>query len=239
MPHAKAYFEKVVRPVRSGVLLSLLWGLAPTLVSAQVPKEPAISMDALEFFRPELSISTSNVSLEEVLDQLPNQAAWQTFLQNRAESVTRMEVLIDPRSATAVNVLASQPLIPGRGKANRITLADLSRSLGHPILNVDDKVVAEAALRYALSHRDLLGIDVRQLGEARATQVNQNLWQVSIPQVYQGVPVRDGRLAASINHGNLVVIGTEAWGNVRIETTPKISSEQALENGFAYAGGHG
>jgi len=239
MPLAKAYFEKVVRAVRSGGLLSLLWGLAPSPVSPQVPKEPAISMDALEFFRPELSISTSNVPLEEVLDQLPNQAAWQTFLQNRAESVTRMEVLIDPRSATAVNILASQPLIPGRGKANRVTLADLSRSLGRPIPNVDDKVVAEAALRYALSHRDLLGIDVRQLGEARATQVNQNLWQVSIPQVYQGVPVRDGRLAASINHGNLVVIGTEAWGNVRIDATPKISSEQALENGFAYAGGHG
>jgi len=42
---------------------------------------------------------------------------------------------------------------------------------------------------------------------------------------------------ATISHGNVVVMGTEACGNVRIATTPSISAAQALESGFAYAGG--
>ena len=232
MPNVKACTTKAVG---AGLLIVLL---GPR-VSAQLPKEPAISIDALEFFRPELAISTSNVRLEEVLYQLPNQAAWQALLQNRVASAPRMEVLIDPRSATAVNILTSQPLIPGTGRANQLTLADLSRSLGRPISTVDHEVVAEATRRHALKDRDLLGIDERQLGEARATQVTQGLWQVSIQQVYQGVPVRDGRLAATISHGNVVLMGTETWGNVSMETTtPRISAAQALETGFAYAGGH-
>ncbi len=232
MPNVNAYIKKVV----CAGLLSLL---ADQLVSAQVPKEPVISIDTLEFFRPELSISTSNVPLGEVLDQLPNKTAWQAFLQTRVASVSGMQVLIDPRSATAVNILSSQPLIPGSGKANQLTLADLSRILGRSISRIDDKAVAEATRRYALKNRELLGIDVRQLGAARATPVSPTLWQVSIPQVYKGVPVRDGRLAASISHGNVVVIGTESWGNVRIDTTASITAAEALETGFAYAGGHG
>jgi subtilisin-like proprotein convertase family protein len=52
-----------------------------------------------------------------------------------------------------------------------------------------------------------------------------------------GIPVRWGRLAATINNGNLVLIGTEAWGNVRIGTKPVISSDDALRIGYNYAGG--
>jgi hypothetical protein len=231
MSHVKADLKKPV-------LALLLLGVWTTPVSSQIPKEAAIPIDALEFFRPELYLSTANVRLEEVVDQMPNRAAWQTFLQARAASDSPMEVMIDPRSGAAVNLLASQPLIPGTGRANQVTLAELSRDLGRVVSSVDALVVAAAARRYAVRNRDLLGIDPQQLGEARATEVNPNLWQVSIGQVYQGIPVRDGRLAATISHGNLVLIGTEAWGNVRIATTrPSISADQALEIGFTYAGG--
>jgi hypothetical protein len=232
MSYVKADFKKLA------LALLLLLGLATPPVSSQIPRDTAIPIDALEFFRPELYISTANVRLEEVIDQMPNRAAWQTFLQARVASDSSMEVMIDPRSGAAVNLLASHPLIPGTGKANQVTLGDLSRDLGRAITNVDDAVVAAAARRYALRNRDLLGIDTQQLGEAIAAQVTPNLWQVSIQQVYRGIPVRDGRLAATINHGNIVVMGTEAWGNVRIATTtPSVGANQALEIGFIYAGG--
>ena len=95
---------------------------------------------------------------------------------------------------------------------------------------MDAATVAGAFVAFAEEHRGLLAIDTAQLGAARAVQVTPDLWQISIPQVYHGVPVRDGRLAASINHGNLVVVGTETWGDVRgLSTVPQIDAAAALE----------
>jgi len=96
--------------------------------------------------------------------------------------------------------------------------------------------VVEAALRgFVDRHQALLGIDVRQLGAARVTQVTEDLWQVYIPQAYEGVPVRYGALVASISHGNLVTIGTDTWGDVTgLSARPEIPAEAALATGFAY-----
>jgi peptidase YpeB-like protein len=59
-----------------------------------------------------------------------------------------------------------------------------------------------------------------------------------VPQLYKGVPVRYGRLAATVNNGNLVLLGTETWGDVRgLSTKPKVTAQQALDLGFAYVGG--
>jgi hypothetical protein len=134
--------------------------------------------------------------------------------------------------------MAAFPLIPGRGVGNQVSLEDLGARIGRPVDGVDAAAVADAVLDFVRQHRDLLAIDLGQLGASRAGQVNPDLWQVSIPQVYHGVPVRDARLAASISHGNLVVVGAETWGNVRgLSEVPKVSAAQALAAGFAYAGG--
>ena len=79
---------------------------------------------------------------------------------------------------------------------------------------MDEAVVADATMAFIRANRDVLGIDISQLGAVRATQVTPGLWQVSIPQYGGRRPVRYGRVAASISHGNLVTIGTETWGNV-------------------------
>lgn len=98
--------------------------------------------------------------------------------------------------------------------------------------------MGDLALGFVRANADLLGIDTTQLGNIRAVEVNPQLWQVNIAQSYEGIPVRYGRLAASINNGNLVVIGTETWGHVRgLDRKPKIDSAQALAAGFDYAGG--
>src|SRR4029079_13066755 len=46
-----------------------------------------------------------------------------------------------------------------------------------------------------------------------------------------------GQLVAAISHGNLVVIGTESWGDVRIDLSPRVSAEEAMATGFAFADG--
>ena len=72
------------------------------------------------------------------------------------------------------------------------------------------------------------GIDVSQLGKVSASQVTDTLWQISVPQVVNGIAVRDARFMATISYGNLIMMGTEVWGNVKIDTNPKISAAQAL-----------
>ena len=187
------------------VSLGLLFSLSSGLAMAVTPKEPSAFLDHKAFYRPDLSISTSNAPLQDVLAQLMNRGAWEGFLLARGDDPRkpRTPAWIDPRSGAATNLVGAFPLIPGRGVGNRLTLGDLTRTLGRPVSKVDGAVVAALVHGFAEAHRDILGIDVRQLAEARATEVTPDLWQVSIPQEFRGVRVRDARLVASISHGNL------------------------------------
>ncbi len=214
------------------LVTGLVWGLFGAMAWAQEPKEVVTHLDEKEFFRPDLTISSSQIPLEAIVHELPNQDAWRAF-----RGAADAKVYVDPRGGTAVNIIRPVPLIPGSGVANRVTLADLGRWLDRPVEVVDEAVVADAALHHVLEIKDQLGIDVSQLGAVKATRINPDLWQVHIPQVVAGVPVRYGRVTASISHGNLVVVGTESWGNVALDTTSRISAEQALAAGFAYAEG--
>jgi hypothetical protein len=108
------------------------------------------------------------------------------------------------------------------------------------IRKVDEKAVDAALRAHLQARRDVLGIDLSQLGASRVTKVSPELWQVTIPQSVGGVIVRDSRLAATISHGNLILLGTEAWGNVReLSVKPSISADQALDAGFGFADGRG
>jgi hypothetical protein len=214
------------RLVRNGLM-----GLAACLgatgaAMAAVPKEKRTPLDFKAFFKPELYVSTTHARLDSVLPQLANRASWESFLAKRGESAP--QAYLDPRSGAVSNLLESVPLIPGNGRGNRLR--------GAP--KVDSKAV-DAALRAHLNERrEVLGIDLAQLGASRVTQVSPDLWQVNIPQSVGGVPVRDARLAATISHGNLVVLGTEGWGDVRdLDERSSIPAAQALEAGFAHADG--
>ena len=212
--------------------------LVNAIAHAIEPKPPEGYLEQKEFFLPELAISSANAPLDEVLPTLPNRAAWTSLLHARAPAGNgATHGFVDPRSGTATSLIGAFPLLPGRGVGNQVSIENLTARLGRPA-KIDPPTVAAAVLDFVQRHRSLLAIDSNQLGIARAAQVTPDLWQVSIPQVYNGVPVRDARLAASISHGNLVVIGTETWGNVRgLSTIPKLSGDEALAAGFAYIGG--
>ncbi len=215
-------------------VLALACALAVPAQAAQ-PKEPVRDLDHKAFFVPELSITSSHAALEDALAQLPNREAWEAFLaggRNGFANPAEVKVWIDPRSGAATNIMGAYPLIPGNGVGNRVTLESLRAG------TVDARVVESAVRGFIQRHAALLAIDVAQLGEARVTQVNEDLWQVYIPQVYQGIPVRHGHLVASISHGNLVTIGVDTWGNVSsLPARPEVPAEAALHTGFAFADG--
>ena len=204
------------------------------------PKEQPRDLDEKAFFVPELSIRSSHAALADALAGLPNREAWEGFLGGAREGFANpgdVTVWIDPRSGAASNIMGAYPLIPGRGVGNQLTRDALR--LGALRTDVVDERVVEAAVRgFIEAHAGILGVDLAQLGAARVTQVNPDLWQVYIPQVYQGIPVRHGHLAASISHGNLVTIGTDTWGNVDgLAARAEIPAEAALHTGFAFVDG--
>jgi len=228
-----------LRARRWSALLVVGCSLPTATAWAATPKEQRTPLDQKAFFRPELYISSSQVPVEDILAQLASRPAWEGFLLARGENPARpvTRAYIDPRSGAAVNLLGAFPLIPGDGVGNQVTSEKLGARLGGAISQVDAQVVASVVGRFIEAHRGILGVDTAQLGKVRADQIRPDLWQISIPQQFNGMPVRYGRIAASISHGNLVVIGTESWGNVAIDATAKLSSAQAQEAGFAYAGG--
>lgn len=207
-------------------LLALLYFAPEAVALAATPKEQKSALDFKAFFKPDLYISTMNGRLDTLLPQLQNRANWESFVAKRGD----VQVYLDARSGAVTNLLERVPLIPGDGYGNRL----------RSIRKVDEKAVDAALRAHLQARRDVLGIDLSQLGASRVTKVSPELWQVTIPQSVGGVIVRDSRLAATISHGNLILLGTEAWGNVReLSVKPSISADQALDAGFGFADGRG
>ncbi len=202
------------------------------------PKNSSTVLEGKAFFKPELYISTSNERLSAVLHELDNRGAWQQFQTATADPVSGpLPVFIDPRSGTATTIIGSFPVIPGNGYGNRMTLDDLGARIGGRVSVVTTSAVRASVLQLLADHQQVLGIDLGQLGDAIVSEVHDELWQVSIPQQFEGVPVRHGRALVTINNGNAVLMGTETWGNVfGLSTVPELTAERALDLGFAYVG---
>ncbi|WP_338866363.1 hypothetical protein [Myxococcus stipitatus] len=178
------------------------------------------------FFKPELSLVSGQVPLSQALPKLSPQQAkvWEDFFARNGKN---FEIYIDVVTGTASNIQGPVPLIPGKGVGNKVTLASVGKQLGRSVEQVDGAVVADLVYRFIEANRDAMGVDMRQLGQARVDQITPELWQISITQELQGVPVRHGRIAATISHGNLVLLGTEQWSNVNVSPMPLVDGERA------------
>src|SRR5262245_48079595 len=136
---------------------------SPPSSSAPPPAPPRARTALMDkaFARPDMKLTSANVALDEVLAQLPNGGAMQSFL---AEQGPETVVHIDPRSGTPSGVVLSRPLVPGRGKGNQVTLQDVAKSVGRPVSELTPDVVEEIVRKFVLRNRDALGIDAQQLG---------------------------------------------------------------------------
>lgn len=220
--------------ILSAVPLSLFTLLLFSLVPSPTPSQTLIELSTIVMSRPELSPSPRNMPFRVVHDRLDNHSAWDAFFANQTTAVA---VYIDPRSGAPSNIISSVPLIPGTGRNNTILTTDVEERLGVSVELVDSATVAAVVRDYILNNTNILRIEPNQLGPVSATRVNQYLWHVRAPQVVNGVPVRDASIGVTINHGNLVVIGTRNWEEVVISTQPSITADAAKTLGFGYAGG--
>jgi hypothetical protein len=201
---------------------------------AIVPPEPSsTSLTSKAFFKPELYLPITNVPLSQAKLSSLNTGVWEDFFARNGKD---FNVYVDERTGAATSVEGSIPFIPGTGVGNTVTLESLRTTLGRNVSGVDEALIADLITKFIADNSAALGVDPLQLGEPRITAINDYLWQIHIPQQVNGVPVRHARVAATINHGNLILIGTESWANPRVETKPAIASEDAMAAGSEYLG---
>jgi hypothetical protein len=202
------------------------------LAAPLLPADPAADLAARQFSRPELTIRTRSVPLDEVRAELPNAAAWDALLGRYPAGVH-----LDARSGTPSSVVGGIPLLPGGGAGNRVSLDDVALRLGRAVDAVDEAVVRDLVRAFVRENRGAFGVDAEQLGAGRAVRIRDGFWQVSLPQEHRGVPVRYGRVLATLKGGNLVAFGTETWGPVALDPLPRVSPNDALAAGFEAIGG--
>ncbi|ADO72976.1 hypothetical protein [Stigmatella aurantiaca] len=201
------------------------WAIVP-------PESGPGTLASKAFFKPELSLTISNVPLRELQPQMSTAGlrSWDAFFARNGRD---FNVYLDARTGTPTSIQGSIPLIPGDGVGNRVTLDGLRQRLGRNIQQVDAATIADLIVQFIADNQDAMAVDPLMLGEPRVTQITPHLWQVHIPQVIDGVTVRHSRVAATISHGNLILIGTEAWSTPQqLSVRPTVAPEQAI----AFAG---
>ncbi len=128
----------------------------------------------------------------------------------------------DPRAGRITSLVLSEPLIPGTGAGNDLEWAKAP---------MDDAALRDAVWRGVVGHlqkqRTALRLDLAELSPPRVAILEKgDLIQAWSPRFVGGIPVRDSSVTAIVNHGNLVLLGLEHWGDAGA-ATPLIEAGDA------------
>ncbi|MBZ0111991.1 MAG: hypothetical protein K8J08_06000, partial [Thermoanaerobaculia bacterium] len=130
---------------------------------------------------------------------------------------------IDRRSGRWGTLISSVPLLPGTGVGNELSWAQQPGSLQEI-----ESAAREAFLGYLTQHAADLGIDSSELGGVKVTvHDNGNLIQLYVNRQLAGVPVLKSYITATINHGNLILMGAHQWGDLDVAPEPAVALAEA------------
>jgi len=133
----------------------------------------------------------------------------------------------ESRSGRVSSFILSEPLIPGTGVGNTLRWIDAD-STGPVNEALVKEATWDALIQYLDRFQSELQIDLSELGTPRIGVHEQgNLVQIYAPRRVGGIPVRDSSLSAVINHGNLILLGLEAWAPVSTALSAGVSSDEA------------
>ncbi|HEX9834525.1 MAG TPA: hypothetical protein VGA66_15845, partial [Mycobacterium sp.] len=136
-------------------------------------------------------------------------------------------------------LVLAQPLIPGSGWGNQLQWSQLRAAA--PRSPEELEAATWDALRsYLQAYRQELNIELEQLGAAPNVAVHDQgrLIQIRAARQVNGVTVRDSFLTATINSGNLILLGTRNWGAVRVSTAATVSKQEAVATLESYIAPH-
>ena len=112
----------------------------------------------------------------------------------------------------------------------------LDFTLGSSLNLTTESEVETKADAFVDAHKDVFGLDTRQLGEPRIL-TNGRMWFVRYPQLYKSLRIWAADLVLAVrNNGTLVSAAAGLFPNVNVNTTPSLSSSAALQVAFGAAG---
>jgi hypothetical protein len=203
---------------------ALLAALAASSLTAANLEAVVPPNSPLKSFRhANLTIPTQYLSLERV----PAESAARVATDLASLGIGADSAFYDARMGRLSSLILSEPLVPGTGDGNTLKWVNLG---GRP---ADDGAMRDAVwsavVRYLQDHQPVLRVDVTELQAPRINILEQgNIIQVYSQRVLNGIPVRDSSVSAFINHGNLVLLGLQNWGDdAALAGAPLVAADDA------------
>lgn len=186
----------------------LLLGLFVALQPATAIESPAVNTLAPEPFKAD-ALNVSDLSTP---SSLVSNLRYREDAQRLGTAASA--AMIDRRTGRFTALMPAVPLIPGKGQGNTLTWAKV------PVdATAKGAAVAQAFRAWLLANHDALNIDPKELVEqARVSPVAEDYYHIYQQRQIDGVPVRDSAIAATVKHGNLILLGTTDWGDVERQT---------------------
>ena len=123
--------------------------------------------------------------------------------------------------------------MPGRGVGNNLDWYDLGAPPPASERSYSGEVWS-AFRNYLHARNQQLNVDVDELRHPGKVTVTGDMVQIHAPRVIDGIPVRNSYINAVIKHGNLVLMGTRNWGDVKVSTRPSLPEHSARTKLDAY-----
>ncbi len=185
----------------------------------------------LEFQHPELWWG----SVYQPLHELPPSVASERATELDTMGVRLHNAFLDVRSGRWGTLILTRPMIPGTGVGNDLQWSDLDRDLP---ASYDEKVsaAAEAFLAFLREHENELGFSAEEFAKPRMQMHGERLIQLNVRRQVDNIPVRDTFITASINSGNLVLMGQRNWADVHLSTRPELTAEEAEQQLIEFLG---
>ncbi|MDH3404962.1 MAG: hypothetical protein OEP45_15185, partial [Acidobacteriota bacterium] len=185
---------------------------------------PAAPLAARAFRLGELDAGAALVPV----DALPGPLQARSRERLKAMGVAPAGALLDPLGGRWATLRPAWPLLPGSGIGNDLEWESLG---GWRAAN--DEALLELAwtrvTHYLYEHADTLGLALDELEPRGAWLEGGDLVQFSATRRFAGLPVRGARFTAVLNHGNLVLLGAQRWGDVEVDLAPALAGGRALD----------
>jgi hypothetical protein len=206
-----------------GALLAALVASSLTAARLDAFVPPTSPVTEKSYRHDNLHIPIQNLTLSE----LPSESAARIGSDIDALGVGPDSAFYDPRAGRISSLILSRPMVPGTGVGNTLRWLDLG---GRPADEGAMKdLVWSAVTDYLRENQSILRLDLSELSAPRiAIFEGGALIQVYSQRAINGIPVRDSSVTAVINHGNLVLLGLQNWGDAQtLAAGPQIAADQA------------
>ena len=116
-----------------------------------------------------------------------------------------------------------------------IDVDSLDFNLGTPQYLSTEAAVRTAADAFIEAHKDVFGLDQQQLDTPRITD-DDEWWFVSYPQLHGSLRILGANFGVTVaRNGALITAGSSVYPKVAMNTTPTLSSTQAMQIATGYA----